>query len=183
MICSIAFYYRPFNLLSPPVTEDKSKTVRYFKLWSALHLKLNCSSESLDSDLQLLLFLDMSQNSALLEGFCLIQKQDKALFKAKEPYKALVPVNNPKSNVLPFPELGTFSQAQQILVLPVQLSNPFSSDNKVFSDLFLGPIPSSLLHLLSSLFPEGIFYILPEKGTFPFPFCSHVHHLAEVSPC
>lgn len=39
MICSVAFYYRPFNLLSPSVTEDKSKAVRYFRLWSALHLK------------------------------------------------------------------------------------------------------------------------------------------------
>lgn len=39
IICSVSFYYRPFNLLSPSVTEDKSKTVRYFKLWSALHLK------------------------------------------------------------------------------------------------------------------------------------------------
>lgn len=39
MICSIAFYYRPFNLLFPLVTEDKSKTDRYFKVWSVLHLK------------------------------------------------------------------------------------------------------------------------------------------------
>lgn len=142
----------------------------------------------------------MSQNSALPEvyGSCLIQKWDKTLFKAKRPYKATVPVNNPQSKAFPSPQLpaeqlGTFSQASfPCKCLLYLCSSQTPSPQRIMYSLtflwLLFPVwfpdsPwSSLLHLLSPLFPEWVSCIFPEKSRkFPFPFCSHIYHLADLT--
>lgn len=170
MICSIAFYYRPFNLLSPSVTEDKSKTVRYFKLWSALHLKFELQLRIIGLRPTIVAIprhvtkLSSARGVWILPNSKIGQNpvQGKEALQShsacEQSQKQWIPISSAPSragHVQPslFP--------MQILVSPVQLSNPFPAENIVFSDLSLLSVPS--------LIPRSTLKLFVALAVFPFP--------------
>lgn len=156
MICSIAFYYRPFNLLSPPVTEDKSKTVRYFKLWSALHLKFELQLGIIGLRPTIVAIPRHVTKSSSAWGIQILpnSKIGQNLVQGKAALQSHSACEQSPKQCVPIPRAG---HIQPTLVLPVQLSAPLPSDNDVFSDLSLGPVPRFTLKLFAAL------------AVFPFP--------------
>ena len=114
MICSIAFYYRPFNSLSPSVTEDKSKTVRYFKPWSALHLKVEPQLKIIGLRPTIVAIPRYVTKFSSARGTWILpnSKIGQNVVQGRKSHKAIKPLNNPNSKVFSPPRHT--SAAQQL---------------------------------------------------------------------
>lgn len=197
MICSIPFYYRPFNLLSPSVTEDKSKTVRYFKLWSALHLKFELQLRIIGLRPTIVAIPRHVTKFSSARGIWILpnSKIGQNLVQGKEALQShsaceqspeqCIPLSSAPSRAAGHVQPSLFPV--QVLALPVQLSNTFPSENNVFSDLSLAPIPSLIprfalkLFVALAVFPTprmDLLHLPRKKQKIPLPVLQ-----PHLSPC